>query len=122
VRRFILLVESDADQRATITDYLTGMLPSVVVTSTSSSAEALERVRTARFELIITAHVLQPFSGIELIRRIRALGLTVPIVMHTSDDTIETAALAAGASRFLVKNALAHLLRVVKALQAARPA
>lgn len=121
MHQYILLVEQDAEQRETTADYLTGMLPSVVVTSTSSSAEALQRVRTARFDLLITAQVLQPFSGVELIRRIRALGLTVPIVMHTSEDTIEAAALAAGASRFLAKGALAHLLRVVKALQAARP-
>ena len=122
MHQYILLVEQDAEQRETTADYLTGMLPSVVVTSTSSSAEALQRVRTARFELLITAQVLQPFSGVELIRRIRALGLTVPIVMYTSDDTIEAEALAAGASRFLAKGSYAHLLRVVNAVQLTRSA
>lgn len=115
----ILLVDGSRDQQQIVMDYLRHGLPGVTIAAVDSSADALHQWPDA--DLIITANVLFPISGVELVQRIRMRSLTVPILMYTSDDTAVRGAQAAGATRFLDKGPLRMLLSTVYELCRASP-
>ncbi len=62
------------------------------VTGVSSFEEALAAVKREDFDLIISDIVLQGASGIDLLRQIKEMGKTCPVVMITGYPNIETAA------------------------------
>ena len=62
------------------------------VTGVSSFDEAIAAVTQGDFDLIISDIVLQGASGIDLLRQIKEMGKTCPVVMITGYPNIETAA------------------------------
>jgi len=88
------------------------------VLTASDGAEALEKVRTHRPDLIILDRMMPGLEGLEVARRIRAADPT-PILMLTARDAIEdrVAGLDSGADDYLVKPfAPAELLARIRAL------
>lgn len=69
--------------------------------------QALERCRTQQFDLLMVDQLLPGMTGIEFVKRIRAVKAfaDTPIVMVTSDETIslKQEALDAGVHAFLTK-------------------
>jgi CheY-like chemotaxis protein len=75
--------------------------PSAVISAVTNGAEALTTYVHHGADLLITDGHMPIMGGIDLIRALRAQQATCPIVMVSSDHTLEVIGLAAGASRFL---------------------
>jgi CheY-like chemotaxis protein len=71
-----------------------------------SGAAALELAAAGPFGLGLVDYRLPDMSGIELVRRLRALGLEIPLVILSAvqSDSIVARALEAGATDFLLKH------------------
>jgi EAL domain-containing protein (putative c-di-GMP-specific phosphodiesterase class I) len=77
----------------------------LAVDPVSSSAEALERIRSFRYDAIVSDIRMPGADGIALLRAARSLDATVPFVLMTGAPTVETAILAVdhGAAKYLQK-------------------
>jgi DNA-binding NtrC family response regulator len=75
------------------------------VETAASGAEAIERLHTGSFGLVITDQLMPGMSGMELLREIHRLQPHLPVIMVTAYGTVETAvdAMRAGASDFIQK-------------------
>jgi EAL domain-containing protein (putative c-di-GMP-specific phosphodiesterase class I)/CheY-like chemotaxis protein len=87
------------------------------VTTASDGAEAIERIGSASFDVIVSDVRMPQVDGLTLLRAIRGRDLDVPVVFMTGMPTVETAieAMEHGAFRYLVKPVEpAKLLAVVE--------
>ena len=75
------------------------------VETAASGPEALERLRSSTFALVVTDQIMPGMSGLELLREIRRQWPRLPVVIVTAHGTVETAvdAMKAGASDFIPK-------------------
>jgi len=87
----ILIVDDEESLRLTF-EMLLKRAGYASVTGVSSFDEALAAVEQENFDLIISDIVLQGASGIDLLRQIKEMGKTCPVVMITGYPNIETAA------------------------------
>ena len=87
----ILLVDDEESLRLTF-EMLLKRAGYESVTGVSSFDEAINIVEQEDFDLIISDIVLQGTSGIDLLRQIKEMGKTCPVVMITGYPNIETAA------------------------------
>lgn len=71
-----------------------------------SGSEGLEAAMASQFVACLVDYRLPDMSGIEMCRRLRALGLEVPVLLLSSvqSDEVVARARAAGATDFLVKH------------------
>ena len=102
----IALLEDDADQAALVTLWLTDAGHEV---ARFADGEALlAELRQARFDLFVLDWLLPGIPGIEVLRRLRAQGVTLPVLFLTQFDTEEKVveALDAGADDYVAKPAL----------------
>jgi PAS domain S-box-containing protein len=63
-----------------------------IVATAGSCREALERITETAFDVIFADIILEDGTGIEILREIKAKGLTCPVIMVTGDPGVETAA------------------------------
>jgi diguanylate cyclase (GGDEF)-like protein/PAS domain S-box-containing protein len=114
----ILLVEDDRDFAALVHLYVAGLAGRPVLSAVQTLEQALEALRAAAFDLVLTDLGLPDCSGLETLERIAAVTACPIIVLTGADDPgIREAALAAGAYEFMQKwdlNAemLARLVRL----------
>jgi DNA-binding NtrC family response regulator len=87
----ILLVDDEESLRLTF-EMLLKRAGYESVTGVSSFDEAINIIEQESFDLIISDIVLQGASGIDLLRQIKEMGKTCPVVMITGYPNIETAA------------------------------
>ena len=87
----ILLVDDEESLRLTF-EMLLKRAGYESVTGVSSFDEAINIIEKENFDLIISDIVLQGASGIDLLRQIKEMGKTCPVVMITGYPNIETAA------------------------------
>ena len=87
----ILIVDDEESLRLTF-EMLLKRAGYESVTGVSNFDDAVEIVTEKDFDLIISDIVLQGASGIDLLRQIKDLGKTCPVVMITGYPNIETAA------------------------------
>ncbi len=90
------------------------------VASASTGEDALERLTTGSIDLVLLDLTLPDIDGLEVLRRLRATGSAVPVVVLTSrsDPKDRAAAVSLGANRYLVKPfPLADLVEVVAAIR-----
>jgi two-component system, chemotaxis family, chemotaxis protein CheY len=85
------------------------------VEEAGDGAEALDRVRASRFDLVISDWNMEPMTGLDLLKQIRsdaALSKT-PFIMVTAESKTENvvAAKQAGASQYIVKPFTAETLK-----------
>jgi len=118
----VLIVDDDRRVRRTLELMIERMgLEPVPV---GGAAEALERLDTARFDLVLTDLKMPDKSGIELLEEIRAADAKMPVIVITAYGTIQTAveAMLKGANDFVLKpfdnEGLKHTIR--KALEIER--
>lgn len=73
------------------------------VVAVFSGQEALERVGEEGFDVIITDISMNPMDGVALIRAIRKLGFTKPIIVNSAHVLRSKEAIDAGANEFVHK-------------------
>ncbi|NOQ45445.1 MAG: response regulator [Desulfobulbaceae bacterium] len=86
----ILVIDDEESLRLTFQLFLQRQGYSPVLTA-ASFEEALTTVSENHFDLIISDIVLEGTSGIDLLRRIREMGVECPVVMVTGYPNVETA-------------------------------
>jgi CheY-like chemotaxis protein len=102
----ILVVEDDPDD-ARVTFRALRRSGRYLPQHVRSGAEALEAVSSGEpFRIGLVDLRLPDMSGVELVRKMRSMGVKAPLVMLSSvqSDAVVERALAAGATDFLVKH------------------
>jgi two-component system, sensor histidine kinase and response regulator len=99
----ILIVDDDAHLRETLRDLLE--MEKFNVDEAATAAEALQKVMTGFYEVILTDFNLPDKTGIEVIREIRKVNTESEILMMTAHASLETAVKAIQESvyDFLIK-------------------
>lgn len=104
-RQRLLIVEDDPDDARTVFRALrkSGRFEPV---HARTGSEGLEAAQGGAFAACLVDYRLPDMSGIELCRRLRALGLSTPVLLLSSvqsDEVVERARVA-GVDDFLVKH------------------
>jgi DNA-binding response OmpR family regulator len=103
----ILCVEDNRDSREMIATLLRGANSEYQVKAVETAAEALELTSREKYDLFILDIWLPGMDGVELCRRLRAKGVTKPIMFFSAmgvQAKDQDYVLAAGADAFLVKS------------------
>ena len=91
------------------------------IVTTSLPHEALEMCLTQKFDLIVTDYKMPKMNGIELIKQLRLVNKTVPVILLSGfTNTLGLSEENTGASAVIQKSAneVAHLIRSVNQLLA----
>jgi DNA-binding response OmpR family regulator len=113
----VLVVEDESSISGFIRQGLTEA--GYVVTVEADGRRGLQRALSADIDVILLDIMLPGMNGLEVLRRVRAAGLTTPILLLTARDEIDdrVAGLDAGADDYLTKPfAFAELLARTRAL------
>jgi two-component system, OmpR family, response regulator MprA len=113
----ILIVDDEPSVRESLSRALG--LERYSVTQAKDGAEALERLADRAWDAIVLDVSMPEPDGLEVCRRLRALGDSTPVLMLTARDAVDdrVAGLDAGADDYLVKPfALKELLARIRAL------
>lgn len=99
----ILIVDDEEDSRDILTSLLAG--EGYVAHGAESGSVALEMLSSHVYDLVITDLIMPRIDGIALTKKIKELGLNVPIIVVTGFATIEyaVASMKAGAFDFITK-------------------
>jgi two-component system, NtrC family, response regulator AtoC len=113
----ILLVDDDDLERRVLASALKAE-GNVRVDEVASGPAALDRLAAVDYDAVVSDLVMRPMDGVELVRRIRRMDATRPVVVLTANATVDRAveAMRAGATDFMPKPvnvpALLALLRL----------
>lgn len=105
-RTRILMIDDNAEIVAVVKEYLESRpVVRYVVEAASNGADGLQAVRRRRPDLVILDVDMPGMNGVEVLKRIRALDPTVPVIMLTGTDDVAVAAqiLKEGASSYAPK-------------------
>ncbi len=89
------------------------------ITTATSGEDAWEHLSKSGFDLVVTEYKMGKMNGVELIKRIRGLELSVPVIMLSGYvDALGLTESTTGADLVLAKSAneVTHLLRAVSRL------
>lgn len=105
-----------ADDSSTMRKIILRSLQAVGVTDTVEAAdgvEAVDKFKQQPVDIVLTDWNMPNKSGLEVIKEIRALNATVPIIMVTTEaeKTRVLEAIQSGVSDYLVKPFTAEVLR-----------
>jgi DNA-binding response OmpR family regulator len=99
-QRHVLIAEADSRVRSLLSRIVTRTYSGITITAVTNGATAFTVYEEIGADLLITAHRLPILSGLSLVRALRALDVTIPILVISSDP-IEAAAWAMGATHLL---------------------
>lgn len=99
----VLLVEDDADFLNRVQEWLS--LEKFTVETTSDGSDALERLKTYEYDIIVLDWNLPGMSGVDILNCYRSFGGKTPVLMLTGRNTVseKTTGLDAGADDYLTK-------------------
>src|ERR1041385_2638074 len=99
----ILIVDDDPGQRSLLTSFLKGQGFDTV--AVDSGARALETLRTARFDMMISDVRMPGMTGLETLRLARKEHATLPVLLVTAFTDVRdaVAAMRDGAVNYLAK-------------------
>ena len=111
-----VLIVDDASTMVHIIRNLLRRIGFKYIDEAPGGTSALARMKTKRYGLVISDWNMEPMSGIDLLRQVRAdpgLG-DIPFILVTAESRIEhvIAAKAAGANNYIVKPFNAQTLKV----------
>jgi putative two-component system response regulator len=101
----VLLVEDNPDHALLVKETLEASLDHVVLAHAGSVASALELARSSTWSLALLDHNLPDGDGLDLMRALRDMSPTLPVVMLTAEGSERFAvdAFRHGASDYVVK-------------------
>ena len=101
----VLVVEDNRRHAELITDELRDSSPATVLESVETGSEALERLRSEIFDLVVLDSRLPDTDGLELMKSMRLQGTDVPVIFVTTADSVQLAveAMKLGAEDFVQK-------------------
>src|SRR5215510_5689303 len=111
----ILVADDERSIRLTLETGLT--LNGFRVTCASSGREAIQAARVSNFDAVVSDIFMPDGDGLEVVRSLRAISPTIPIILITAQGSVELAvrAVSEGANDFIAKPfevaALASLVR-----------
>ena len=75
------------------------------VDTASSAPEALELLKTRRYQVVLSDIIMPELSGVEFLREMRRYDLDVPVILMTAGPTLDSAldAISYGAQQYLLK-------------------
>lgn len=111
-----LIVDDDADSTFLARRNLQNVFPHAVVEQVQSGPAALDLLRAQAFDAIVTDYRMPWMDGLTLVRKIREMNLTMPIIMRTAMEDLDSAARAAGVDYVLPWFRWRELGEVVKEL------
>jgi DNA-binding NtrC family response regulator len=99
----VLVVDDHPDLRAEISQNLDSV--GFQVDSVSNGPEALERVRSTKFCLVITDEKIMGIDGRDVLSSVKKIAPQIPVIVMTANGTVHNAveAMQAGASDYLLK-------------------
>ncbi|MCE5243585.1 MAG: sigma 54-interacting transcriptional regulator [Syntrophobacteraceae bacterium] len=86
----ILVIDDEDSIRFTFERFLKAA--GHIVTTAATCTEALARINETSFDVVFADIILGDGTGIDILREIKAKGLTCPVIMITGDPGVETAA------------------------------
>ncbi|WP_233898685.1 response regulator [Tenacibaculum piscium] len=109
-KKSILIVEDNEDMR----DYLKLVLKKHTITEATNGQEALEILKTATFNTIITDYMMPVMDGLEFVKAVKKRGLKTPVIVITArkDDTGKLNMLRLGIDDYITKPFLEEQLRI----------
>ena len=111
----VLVVDDDPELREFLLGELT--MEGYACEAAASGQSALQALRRQSWDLVLLDWGLPDFSGVEVCERLRATGVTTPVLMLTAHDDVaeRVRALDAGADDYLTKPfSIAELLARVR--------
>lgn len=117
--RKFLIVDDNADSRFLLVKTLLRKFPQAVLHETQNGESAITSVQSVPFDAVVV-HRATEVDGVTLIRSLRHVNRTVPIVMVSGIDRTKQA-LDAGANTFLSYEAWLRIGTVVAELLGAHP-
>jgi len=105
----VLLIDDDEDDFVLVRAALRGLSPARMTLEWVDDAErGLELLAAGRHDVCLLDYRLGAYTGLELLRQVRARGVHLPIILLTGvgNDEVDHEALEAGAADFLVKSQL----------------
>ncbi len=99
----VLIVEDDADFLSRLQEWLS--LEKFIVESTCDGSDALDRLKTYQYDVIVLDWNLPGMSGVDVLDAFRKNGGKTPVLMLTGRNTVKekTTGLDAGADDYLTK-------------------
>jgi two-component system response regulator AtoC len=101
--RNVLIVDDEAGMRRVLEIMLARM--NFKTWSAADGNEAFRLLQAQRFDLVVTDLRMPGMDGVELLRTLRAAGLSLPVIMMTAHGSIESAieAMRLGACDYLLR-------------------
>jgi DNA-binding NtrC family response regulator len=99
----VIIADDDDGIRMVLTHLVRRTYPAVAISAVADGATALQIFDRQGADLVITNQTMPHMSGLDLIVALRARHATVPIVMVSGEPAHASAALRAGATRFVAK-------------------
>lgn len=116
-----MIVDDEEQKRLLLGRFLRRSFPQVSLVECGNGAEAIAQLEKGAVDLVITDNRMEPVSGIELTRWIRARQPELPVLMVTGHPDLEKAAREAGATRLIDFARYAEIGRIVAELLPGRP-
>jgi len=115
----VIIADDDAGIRSLISRIVVRTYALVTVSAVSDVLDALGIYQQRGADLVITNQEMPCVSGLSLIRRLRLLSMTLPIIMISAHQSVEPQARAVGVTHFLLKPF--HIVDLVARLTSVLP-
>lgn len=114
----VLVIDDDEVDRLTLRRALKKSEINFIMTETQSAVEALDLLKTNRYDCVFLDYLLPGTDGLAVLRSIRSEGIKTPIVIVTSqgDEAVAVEMMKSGASDYVVKNNI-DALNIKKVIQ-----
>jgi CheY-like chemotaxis protein len=109
----IVIADDEDDVREFLMRAFSRYAPHAEVSPCPDGAAALDLIEARGCDLLVSDQRMPIMTGVELVRSLRALGRSFPIIIISADVTAESAALAAGSTAFLYKPLTTAQIRTI---------
>jgi CheY-like chemotaxis protein len=99
----VIIVDDDAAIRALIARVVARTYDQVRISAVPDGLDALGIYQQRGADLVITNQEMRVINGLNLIKQLRLLNATLPIIMVSAYQNVEAQARAVGATHFLLK-------------------